>query len=126
MSKPARYWTCRRVTNKVRCDRQNLNRARKCAWCGKPRPKKKVVAHRRALTDYTYEDYVKINGGTACAICGREPAEGKKHRRDHAHVGDGIPRGLLCWRHNLGLNHFGDDPSLLRAAADYLERAHAR
>ena len=31
-------------------------------------------------------------------------------------------RGLLCYSHNAGLQKFQDDPKLLRAAADYLEK----
>jgi hypothetical protein len=31
-------------------------------------------------------------------------------------------RGTLCWRHNRGIEMFGDSPDLLRAAATYLER----
>lgn len=118
----ARTWKCQRSSGGAKCAHVNPARKRKCEVCEKPRPVRTPPAHRKALTEITYEQYVEINGGTHCAICGREPAPGKKHRRDHAHVGDGIPRGLLCWRHNLGLNNFGDDPAMLRAAADYVER----
>lgn len=31
-------------------------------------------------------------------------------------------RGLLCYTHNSGLQKFGDNPVLLRAAAEYLEQ----
>jgi hypothetical protein len=116
------YWTCQRSTGGTVCKALNANRKRKCGRCGKPRPTRKPPAHMAAL-DLTYEHYVELQGGEFCGICGREPAKGKQLMRDHAHVGSGIPRGLLCWRHNLGLNNFGDDPALLRAAADYVERA---
>jgi hypothetical protein len=35
-------------------------------------------------------------------------------------------RGLLCSGHNNGIGRFGDDAMLLRAAADYLDRADAK
>jgi hypothetical protein len=79
-----------------------------------------------AALDVPYETYVELFG-ERCGICGRRPTDGKKLRRDHSHKGDGRPRGLLCWRHNVGLQMFGDDdPDLLRAAAAYLERAADR
>jgi hypothetical protein len=39
---------------------------------------------------------------------------------DHNHETHKL-RGVLCRTHNLGLSFFGDDPVLLRRAADYLE-----
>jgi hypothetical protein len=79
-----------------------------------------------AALDVPYETYVEMFG-ERCGICGRPPTDGKKLRRDHSHKGHGSPRGLLCWRHNVGLQMFGDDdPDLLRAAAAYLERAADR
>lgn len=39
---------------------------------------------------------------------------------DHDHR-TGKPRRPICRRHNNGLGFFNDDPSMLRAAADYLE-----
>jgi hypothetical protein len=55
-------------------------------------------------------------------VCGVEPGQ-RNLMRDHEHQGAGWPRGLLCWRHNVGIEMFSDDPELLRAAADYLDRA---
>ncbi len=61
-----------------------------------------------------------------CAICGqheraRRPS-GKRKRLavDHCHV-TGVVRGLLCTHCNHTLGRMGDDPRLLRRAADYLE-----
>jgi hypothetical protein len=63
--------------------------------------------------------YVTINGGRFCGVCGAV----KALQRDHEHVGDGLPRGILCWRHNKLLSDSDWTPETLRAAADYLERA---
>lgn len=58
-----------------------------------------------------------------CEICGRVPGYvgGKVTARDHDHL-TGRDRGRLCQDHNLGIGLFRDDPALLRAAADYIER----
>lgn len=79
------------------------------------------------ITVQDYERMLAEQGG-GCAICKR--SETFKHRKsgklrdlavDHDHE-SGIVRGLLCTDHNNGLGLFGDDPALLRAAADYIER----
>jgi hypothetical protein len=118
-------WTCQRVSGGQKCRHVNENRLRLCGRCRKPKPKPRRPEHMAAL-DIPYAVYVEMFG-ERCGICGRPPTDGKKLRRDHSHKGDGHPRGLLCWRHNVGLQMFGDDdPDLLRAAAAYLERAAVR
>ena len=60
-----------------------------------------------------------------CAICRLSPTTDEKALAvDHDHV-TGVVRGLLCERCNLSIGKFHDSPALLRAAADYLERARA-
>jgi hypothetical protein len=85
----------------------------------------------RAL-DLPYEDYVALNGGERCGICGRPPTKATRDKparrldRDHDHR-DGKPRGLLCGG-RMGCNRrLGrvDDPRWLEAAAAYLRRAEA-
>ena len=60
---------------------------------------------------------MRTEQGDACAICGDV---GPGHL-DHDHD-TGAVRALLCHRCNLGLGHFRDDPDVLRAAAEYVER----
>ncbi|OMQ16050.1 hypothetical protein A7K94_0205190 [Modestobacter sp. VKM Ac-2676] len=52
-----------------------------------------------------------------CALCGEAPAVHVDH--DHS---TGAVRDLLCFNCNGGLGQFRDDPDLLRAAAEYVER----
>lgn len=52
-----------------------------------------------------------------CELCG---FKGKLHV-DHCHNSLQI-RGMLCSRCNRGLGFFSDNPTLLRKAADYLEK----
>lgn len=116
------FWTCQRVDHGSKCRHLNPNRQSRCSRCGKRRPARKSPAHLSALK-LPYEYYVQINGGEHCGVCGKRPGATRKLDKDHEHVGVGRPRGLLCWRHNKALEMFSDDPVLLRAAADYLERA---
>lgn len=88
-------WLCRRVA----CGNRNDPKTQKCV-CGARRPKKRVPAHRKALRDVTYEQYLHLNSlihhvGEECAICGRGRSEERRLDRDHSHT-TGEARGLVC------------------------------
>ena len=56
-----------------------------------------------------------------CEICQRVPSKDERRlHMDHDHV-SGKFRGFLCNNCNAGIGRFLDSPSLLRAAAKYLE-----
>ena len=110
-------WTCRRVLGGVKCGATNPTRLRKCRACGKHRPKRK----RPAALQLTYEQYIELNGGEHCGICGRKPSPNRRLDRDHDHGPSGKPRGLLCWRCNSQLRTWMTI-EWLSAASAYLER----
>lgn len=68
------------------------------------------------ITKAIYTSMVDSQGGK-CAICGRIAALVV----DHSHE-TGKVRGLLCSNCNSGLGFMGDNPVVLRTAADYLAR----
>jgi hypothetical protein len=53
-------------------------------------------------------------------VCGREPNPNISLHVDHDHE-TGAIRGLTCFRCNQALGAFGDDPTVLRRAAAYLD-----
>lgn len=112
-------WTCQRVTDGVKCGFRNPGRRRKCMNCGKPRPPRRRPAHQAAL-DASYQEFIAMNGGERCAICGRVPSSRRRLDRDHCHR-SGKPRGLLCARCNRSLPNWVT-ATWLRNAAAYLER----
>jgi hypothetical protein len=120
-------WLCRRV----RCGYRNEPQAKKCQGCGGLRPKKRVVAHKKALRDKTYADYLEVNQEIhgvyeECAVCGRpRDLDDRRLDRDHDHTSgaphSGKPRGLVCVGDNILM------PPKLTAAkaqeiANYLQR----
>ena len=58
--------------------------------------------------------------GRSCAICGTVDFGPRGPQIDHCHA-TGAVRGILCVNCNNGLGRFGDDPALLRRAADFLD-----
>ncbi|HEX7996713.1 MAG TPA: endonuclease VII domain-containing protein [Streptosporangiaceae bacterium] len=84
---------------------------------------------RYGVTVEQHDAMLKAQKGL-CAICGNPPnpngirAASRLHL-DHDHV-TGRHRDLLCNSCNNGIGRFRDDPALLRAAAEYIERHRAR
>lgn len=77
------------------------------------------------LTVPQYEAKLAAQNGV-CMICGKPPRENGKRAAarlhiDHDHV-TGAIRDLLCLSCNRGAGYFKDDPALMRAAAEYIER----
>lgn len=71
----------------------------------------------------TLEEYEALHAAQqgGCAICGRACSQYDNLSVDHDHI-SGAVRGLLCSDCNRGIGMFKDTPSLLRAAAEYIER----
>lgn len=117
-----RGWLCRCG---YRNDPSHLNC--RAEGCRRHRPKRRVPRHARALQELTFEEWAmlsqRVHGGHlyACGLCGRQPAGGRRHDRDHDHQ-TGDPRGLLCWRCNRELVRHSTLEEA-RAVVAYLERA---
>ena len=71
------------------------------------------------LTALDFEEMSRVQSGV-CAICG-EPPGPRRLAVDHDHH-TGTIRGLLCFRCNVGLGYFRDDPERLLRAVSYLRR----
>jgi len=78
------------------------------------------LKRRYGITAADADAMLEAQGGL-CAVCRAAPAAHVDH--DHA---TGTVRELLCFNCNGGLGQFRDDPAVLRAAADYVERHRAR
>jgi len=77
------------------------------------------------ITVDQYDTLMVMQNGV-CAICGLSETatyRGKTRRLtiDHDHKTNTI-RGLLCSNCNIGVGNLQDNPTLLRLAADYLEK----
>lgn len=130
--------TCRaRLPSQRAYDKSPERRARQNALRSKASPERKrrtaeqYRTWRLAKYGLTIEDFDRMLAaqGGVCIICGQPPkldgirAASRLHP-DHDHV-TGRTRDLLCLSCNVGVGHFRDDPVLLRAAAEYIERHRA-
>jgi hypothetical protein len=99
--------------------------ARKARWSERNPmgARKHKLSSRYGLTEADFEALLNKQG-RACAICRCDLDNVRQADRqiDHDHVTK-VVRGVLCRPCNLGLGHFKDNPEVVRAAADYLERA---
>jgi hypothetical protein len=88
-----------------------------------PLTTKQMKSFRRNLEIYglTTADFVRLFAGQGglCAICGKPNERRRRLVVDHCHT-SGRVRGLLCDACNNMLGMAGEDPAILRAAADYL------
>ena len=80
----------------------------------------KNLVKQYGISEETYNAMFASQAGT-CAIC-HGVNNGKRLFIDHNH-NTGKVRGLLCLHCNSGIGYFKDNPSLIRASAEYLERA---
>lgn len=95
-----------------------IKRERYRARGGKERVYAQNLANNYGLTPEQHEEMVSAQRGK-CAICGQAPS----HRLhvDHDHT-TGAVRKLLCRPCNYALGNAKDDPTRLRAMADYLDQ----
>lgn len=108
---------------------------RPCKGCGHPIPPErmnnalyhseacKIASRRHEAYGLTKEELgVLLAQHEQCAICRSEDWGKKGPQVDHDHA-TGRVRGVLCGNCNQGLGRFKDDPTLLRAAINYLKGA---
>lgn len=85
-------------------------------------------ARRWLITEEQYDQLLEEQDD-GCAIC-HEPEIMRRRGKlvplavDHDHA-NGIVRGLLCHRCNMGLGYFKDDAQRLLSAVEYLRDYHA-
>lgn len=115
---------CQKIASDKRyTERGDEYREKRREWT---RNNPKTIHHHHLKTKFgiSREDYelmFKEQGGK-CAICKTtKTGRTKNFAVDHNHE-TGAVRSLLCTTCNTGIGHLKDDPALLRAAADYLER----
>jgi hypothetical protein len=81
--------------------------------------KRRHVLRTYGLTPQQYDAMLAAQDGK-CAACSDALTPGKATHVDHCHA-TGRVRGILCNGCNTALGHAQDDPSRLRALADYLD-----
>jgi len=118
----------RRSNNAWRIANPTKARAYGRKWYGK---QTRIARHGRRLRriyglSVAEREAMERKQGGACAVCKRLGTEFQKGLVvDHCHA-TGVVRALLCTLCNTGIGCFRDRPAILRAAAKYLERHHAR
>ena len=109
----------------IAAHRDHLRAARAARYAKDPEGEKtRAVAYiRQRKYGITAEGLAALiaSQGGLCAICGVVFEKGRSPHVDHDHA-SGATRGALCRSCNLALGMLRDDPSVLRRAAEYLEK----
>lgn len=120
-------WSHRRIATKVGVCNKTVLRWLEAPTINTPQQRESARAKRLwslyRLTEADFDALMAFQGGR-CAVSGRPPGK-KRLNIDHRHD-TGEIFGLLSFTINKGLAYFNDDPALLRAAANYLEKPPAR
>ena len=80
--------------------------------------------NRKKKYNFPHELYIERleEQGEVCAICGTDTPGGRgQFHADHDHS-TSKPRGVLCHNCNVALGNFQDNPEILKAAIEYLEK----
>lgn len=103
----------------------NKERARETARVWRKRTgymRKRTLQEKYSLTVEDWDAMFEAQGG-ACAVCPAiEPGNKQGWSTDHDHA-SGRVRGILCHGCNMALGGAKDNPTTLRALADYIERS---
>ena len=99
------------------------------AYRNYPGNREKMAANKRRLRrakEYNFPpelyDERLTAQGNVCAICGTDTPGGRgQFHADHDHETN-QPRGVLCHNCNVALGNFKDNPEILRAAIEYLQK----
>jgi hypothetical protein len=110
---------------RTQCKKCDYLKQKKYAEKNRAKISFKDVAYRRMrLLNYPQDlfDERLAQQGNVCAICGTDTPGGRgQFHADHDHKTN-QPRGVLCHNCNIALGNFKDNPEILRAAIDYLQR----
>ena len=130
MTRPKAGWTPeqRRARNAAEAARRAKSpareKARQADYRERNRPRLRAYARRlnwkRRGIDATGAEQLLASFGGRCAVCAATEPGPKGWAVDHDH-NTGRLRGIICYRCNLAIGLFNDDPARLRAAAAYLE-----
>ncbi|HEY7664355.1 MAG TPA: endonuclease VII domain-containing protein [Xanthobacteraceae bacterium] len=119
---PFYQYLTREVRRAARARRKGgINARRRERWATEADYRDRERARRYGLSLADYRA-ILARQGNACAICRRSD---RRLCIDHCHA-TGKVRGLLCKRCNTGLGCYRDDPTLTRAATEYLAAAQAQ
>jgi hypothetical protein len=102
--------------------------ARSSAWAKANPERIREIGKKSSLCQLGWSidlyDKVIASQSNTCAVCKVElnTTTTTKAHADHRHVEPPLPRGILCALCNMGIGSMRDNPDILRAAADYLEK----
>ena len=120
--KVARCKDCRGVEQKAYREKnkdkqQEKNKER--YWKNKHHEQERHLIRKYGITIEDYEKMLMAQHGK-CKICGAKEPDNKRLDVDHDHK-TGFVRGLLCTSCNRMIGHSGDNPIVLKKAAEYLK-----